>query len=370
MNVAWVGTYVPSFSRNQQLARYLDAAGVQVRKIRVGLWPDDRFTAFQSGRLRVIIRMLWVYPWLVARLLLARSPDLYLVSYPGWFDVPVVKLVARLRRRPVVFDVFISLYDTTISDRGLASPDSTIARLAGWVDRTSIRSADRVIADTPAHGNFLADMAGIDRERIGVVYVGADDRVFRPLPPVARPGRTVLFYGSYIPLQGVETIVRAAIIVNSMSPTNFQLIGAGQDRPRVEYLAAASGGGGVEFIEPMSLDELPRYMADADLVLGIFGTSEKADRVIPHKVFEAIACGRPLLTGATSAVLETFDSGQVATCPVGDPDLLAEAIEDLLGDQDRSRELAAAGRAAYESRFSLRPQTERLRAELEGVLRP
>ena len=55
--------------------------------------------------------------------------------YPGWFDVLLLAVLARVRRMPVVFDIFISLYDTVVSDRELAAPRSVLGRTCRLVDR-------------------------------------------------------------------------------------------------------------------------------------------------------------------------------------------------------------------------------------------
>lgn len=368
MKVTWAGTFVPEFSRNQRLATYLASSGLVVDQVRVDIWPDDRVDAFRKGRLRVFLRMLVAYPVLLIRLLVHARPDVYLVSYPGWFDIPVVKLVALLKRRPVVFDVFFSLYDTAVTDRGLMGSRTVVARTARLADRLALRWADRVIADCPAHAEFLAEMAGLEPGKVGILYVGAADETFTPRPRRSTPGvRLVLFYGTYVPLQGVEWIVRAAGILNHRSDVKFRLIGSGQDRPRVEALTPV--GSWIEFLDPVPLAELPVHLASADLVLGIFGTSDKADRVVPHKVYESLASGRPVLTGATRAVLGVFSDEEVATCAVGDPDALASAIEELLDDDGRLASLSYMGRRTYEEHFSCEPQGVRFRSELERVIR-
>lgn len=365
MRVCWTGTFEPSFERNKRLREYLDAANIEYREVRVRLWPTDRVEAFTQGRLRILLRMLVAYPLLLVRLLVTPKPDVYLVSYPGWFDVPVVKLVALIKRRPIAFDIFISLYDTAISDRELASSKSPVARVARMVDRVSMRLAERVIADCPAHARFHADLAGLPLDRIGIVYLGADESVFHPVDGVEVDDALIVFYGTFVPLQGAEWIVRAAAALQERG-YRFRLIGRGQDREAAIQLAESLGATNIEFVDFLPQPELVRELARAALCLGIFGTSDKADRVIPHKVFEGLACGRPILTGATSAVTGVL-SEEVAVCQTGDAASLADAMAGLMPDEDARKELAAKGRARFANDFSLGAQGKRLRKELEKV---
>jgi glycosyltransferase involved in cell wall biosynthesis len=367
MRVCWTGTFEPSFERNKRLREYLEAASVEYREVRVNVWPKDRVSAFTRGRLQVMLRMLVAYPVLLVRLLAAPRPDVYLVSYPGWFDVPVVKLVALIKRCPVVFDIFISLYDTAVSDRNLAPSGSYIARLARTLDRMSMRLVQRVIADCPAHARFQADLAGIPLDRFGILYIGADEKVFRPVDGVNVDDDLIVFYGTFVPLQGVEWIIRAAAKLKERR-YRFRLIGRGQDKRAAIDLAESLGASNIEFVDFLPQPDLVRELASAALCLGIFGTSDKANHVIPHKIFEALACGRPTLTGSTSAVTGVL-SGDVAVSPVGDASTLAESITRLMEDESLLQGLGSKGRARFVEDFSLHAQGQRLHDELEKVTR-
>lgn len=368
MRVCWTGSFDPDFERNLRIRDYLEAADIDYREIRVRLWPADRVEAFTRKRLFVLARMTVAYPVLVARLLATPAPDLYLVSYPGWFDVPIVKLVAWLRRRPLVFDIFISLYDTAITDRGLADSHSSAARLSRAMDRFSMRLSQRVLADCPAHARFLADLAGLPQGRFGIVYIGADEGVFHATHDVDAEGDLVLFYGTFVPLQGVEWIVRAAASLKERG-YRFRIIGRGQGTAAVLRLADELGTPNVQFVDPIPKPELGRELARASLCLGIFGTSPKADRVIPHKVFEALACGRPVLTGSSSAVHDVLGSDDVALCALGDHESLAAGIVQLMENPSYRERLARNGRKRFEVEFSLEPQSQRLKAEFANALR-
>lgn len=365
MKVCWAGSFDPDFERNLRIREYLEAAEIDYRQVRVNLWPANRIEAFTQRRLLILLRMSVSYPLLLFRLLIAPTPDLYLVSYPGWFDVPIVKLIAWVRRRPLVFDIFISLYDTAITDRGLAGSNSSVARLSRTADRLSMRLSDRVIADCPAHARFLADLGNLSPRRFGVVYIGADESVFHPTADEENDeSDLILFYGSFVPLQGVEWIVRAAALLEDRG-YRFRIIGRGQETEAVLRLANDSDALNVEFIDPVPKENLRGELARADLCLGIFGTSPKATRVIPHKVFEGIACGRPVLTGESEAIRDVFAEGEVATCRVGDAGSLASQIERLMENELDRTHLAARARARFERDFSRDPQALRLRHELE-----
>jgi glycosyltransferase involved in cell wall biosynthesis len=88
-------------------------------------------------------------------------------------------------------------------------------------------------------------------------------------------------------------------------------------------------------------------MARSDVCLGIFGTSQKAARVIPNKVFDALACARAVITRDSPAVRELLTpSTEVFVCTPGDPEALADAVVTL-HDDDLRRGIAAQGHARF-----------------------
>src|SRR5689334_24592289 len=133
------GTYDPDFSRNRRQRDLLERAGHEVVEYRVDLWSEDRYKIVNEGKLRMLMRAVLAYPRLILRFLRAPRSDAVLVLHPGWFDVVVLAPLARLRRMPLVFDAFISLYDTVVSDRALVSERSLVGRFCRIVDRLSLR---------------------------------------------------------------------------------------------------------------------------------------------------------------------------------------------------------------------------------------
>jgi glycosyltransferase involved in cell wall biosynthesis len=116
--------------------------------------------------------------------------------------------------------------------------------------------------------------------------------------------------------------------------------------------------------------KLPDLYRSAGCALGIFGTSEKAARVIPNKAFQALATGTPLVTADTPAARELLENGRDALLvPAGDPEALAKAVRRLGSAQAFRESLGSAGRATYEARASERVLGARWRESLERLLR-
>ena len=116
-------------------------------------------------------------------------------------------------------------------------------------------------------------------------------------------------------------------------------------------------------------ERLPDLYRSAGCALGVFGTSDKAARVIPNKAFQALACGAPLVTADTPAARELLTDGRDALLvPAGDADALAVAVRRLAGDRELTDEIAARGRETYVGRASEPVLGARWRALLEGLV--
>jgi glycosyltransferase involved in cell wall biosynthesis len=367
--VIYAGTFDPAFARNRRLRVLLERGGHDVATCQVDVWGGDRYEIPNQRKLKVLMRALLAYPRLVARFLRTPRADLVLVGYPGWVDMIVLAPLARLRRMPVVFDPFISVYDTVVEDRKLVSPRSMLGRMCKLLDRLSLRRARRVLADTPSHADYYAELAHIPRDRIGVVWLGAQDDVFGPRPDVAVQPRRVLFHGTFIGLQGIETIIRAAKL---LEPDGIELrvVGSGQEQTTVDRLMTELQPANVEMVGRVPLEQVPAEIAAATVCLGIFGTSNKAHRVVPNKVFECAAVGRPVVTGDTPAIRSAFSDHELAMVPTGDPDALAAEIRRLLADNEAREKLALAAHERYVASFATEPLTRLLDSELRAALTP
>lgn len=187
---------------------------------------------------------------------------------------------------PLVWDTFLSLYDTVVDDRGLVGPRHPLARLLFAWEWLALRAADLLLVDTTAHGRWFARRYGIDPSRIEPVLVGAEIKAFYPLEaerttaPSGLPYR-VLFYGQFIPLHGMDTIVHAARLCAS-EDILWDVIGDGQETDRFRRLLDEQHLRQLDWSPWVPYESLIRHIHDADLCLGIFGASDKAARVIPR----------------------------------------------------------------------------------------
>jgi len=218
--------------------------------------------------------------------------------------------------------------------------------------------ADIVLLDTNAHIDYFVKTFHLPIEKFRRVFVGADESQFYPLKEFQisdypRDGvlksqiLKVLFYGQFIPLHGIEHIIRAAKILEQ-EYVEFTIIGTGQEYNRIRGIANELVTKNIKWIDWVESSELVYYINEADIVLGIFGESEKSRRVIPNKAFQTIACKKPLITGDSSAARELFkDKENALLCRMGDPWGITTSIRMLKDDEDLKIKIAVNGYDTY-----------------------
>jgi len=220
-----------------------------------------------------------------------------------------------------------------------------------------------VVLDTRAHAEHFVRTFSLPPERVAAVFVGAEPEAFPPIPAASGNGAVrVLFYGQLIPLHGVETILKAA---RSAREEDFEwtLIGQGQEEDLVRRMLAEEPLERLRWIPWVPYEDLARWIHDADICLGIFGAGDKAARVIPNKVFQAVSANRPLVTRDSPAVRELLEEGPgVYLVPPADPDSLLDALRRF-----RAERQALAGMDLHAAaRERIRP--EAIGRELLAVL--
>lgn len=348
--VLWWGRFDPDYSRNRILRKLLTELGWRV----VDFHP----------RLSVL------GDW-EARLYGLRKPDLVWVPCFRQRDLASAHRWARRQGVPLVFDPLISAYDKQVDERGkLDAHSPKAARLLAWEQRLFARAA-LVLADTPAHADYFAETLGVPRERLAVVYVGAEAALFTPAPlPETRVDQPLeaLFYGSFIPLQGPRVVVEAARLYRG-PPIRWVLLGQGPLRPDCE--AAARGLDNVHFEDWLPYDQVPARVRRAHILLGVFGTTAKADRVIPNKVYQSLACGRVVVTRRARAYPESLQANEavgMVWTEAGNARDLAEKVAQLASTPDELARLGEAAAATSQRYFSEAAVREQLSVALRCLL--
>lgn len=344
------------YRRVAELREGLLANGYRVRDCRFGL--PHRGVREQGRVLALLTYLAGLFrAWLkiYRRFRAFDGVDVIVVPYPAHLDVFMARWLARGRGVPVVMDAFLRLHDTIVADRKLLPPSSYRARLVLGFEQRSLACADRILIDTPAQARSLVEVFPQLQGRIHALPLRIDADLWRCRRAPDSNEFRVLFWGTFIPLHGVETVVSAAALVAAHTPRiKFEVVGNGQTADQVQAL--------INQLKPPNLDWTRKILPpdviaakaqQAHCVLGIFGGSEKAASVVPYKVYQGLAAGRVIVTRHGPAIEEILESGRSAVLvPPQNAQALADAVVSLSEHPGLARQIAERGQAVFEDRLS------------------
>ncbi len=342
MRLCFFGAGDPSYPRQAVIKKGLSLNGVEVSQC----WIAQKYKFWSR------------YPLLFFRWLrFCRKIDFFLVPEFCQKDVPLAKILSTLISKKIIFDPLASRYETKISDWKRKPAHSLSAWWNFEIDRWAFKLADLVLADTHAHKNYYCQKYKLSPNKVEVLPVGFDDSLYKPFssqPQEKRDRFTVLFYGSFLPLHGVEVIIQAADIVFKEDRfLKFKLVGSGQTLNKIRTLSSRLGLRNVYFEGWLPQEELVQRIDSADICLGIFGETEKARRVVPHKIFQSMAMKKAVITSRTPAVEEFFTHREnIFLLPEPRPELLAKAILELKKDKLLREKIALEGYELVRQKFS------------------
>lgn len=250
-----------------------------------------------------------------------------------------VKFIKKFAACPVIFDALISKYLTRTIDHG----KWWTAMEKTYKDKIAFRNSDYILMDTQVHKNYIVDRYKLQPDRVLVLPVGVDTDHFKPSLTISQKSQfTVGFYGGFIPLQGVDKIVKAADLLKGHSDIRFELIGKGPMYRKVRAMAKELQTTNIDFLGWAAYETLNDKINSFDVCLGIFGDSLKADLVVPNKLYHYAALGKCVITKDTVGIREVFDNTN-AILINNEPEKIAEAIRELKSNSEIRASIAQKG---------------------------
>ncbi|PIE41292.1 MAG: hypothetical protein CSA49_04080 [Gammaproteobacteria bacterium] len=271
------------------------------------------------------------------------------------------------KRKKIINDFFISNYDTYVYDRKKITKMNPRAWLKYMQDWVNFRFSYYLLSDTQSHFDYWQSLFGKYTGKHMVLPVLADTRIYYPPEKQEKtPVVKILFYGSFIPLHGIEKIL-TALDKMEKNGLKFQatLLGNGQTYSQMkalkEQLATDQVDMNGEIIDEIALAEIIR---NNDIILGIFGDSKKARSVVPNKVYQATACKKCTVTMKSDALLEFYHQDDLVTCDNTSDDL-AKTLENLIENRELIDLFAEKGFLRFQEIYQQKKQE--FREFLEAV---
>lgn len=304
---------------------------------------------YRGGALRYIFEYsaffllaFWKLTWLSLR---RRYQVVEVDAMPDFltFATVFVKLMGAM--------VVLNLLDSVphvYADKYNLSPSHIIIRFLVLVERASIRNADHLIVPNGRLKQIM-EGRGIPNSKMSLILNVPEENIFnlQTFPPKGqeRGDFQVITHGSLLEKYGVQMLIKAVpLLIPHIPELKVEVVGDGEYRPYLEGLVRALGVEDyVHFAGFVPMEKVPSFISQADI--GVVCTLIE---MLPTKLFEYAALGKPIIASAFPAMKDYFNNGAVMYYEPGDEHELAHCILELYANPESRAALATSAAAIYQ----------------------
>jgi colanic acid biosynthesis glycosyl transferase WcaI len=299
---------------------------------------------------------------------LPESVDILVTSSPSMFLGPAGLAVARAKNAKFAWDVRDITWGYAKDVAGSSPTMIFAARMLERYILSALRRADLVIGASRGITTVLVE-GGVDPDKAITVPNGIStdllEAIMQGTAGKVENRRPVVAYAGLIGYnQDLGVLLEAARMVPDV---DFVLAGDGPELSLLKKKAGELALDNVSFTGYLNRDELIDLYRRSDVLFAHVRSSPTIDAtMIPIKLFECMAAGKPMIYAGRGAAAELLRQiGCAVTVPPGDPKVISTAISDLLRNPERMRILGLRGRSRVQTDFHREKLMEKLACALE-----
>jgi glycosyltransferase involved in cell wall biosynthesis len=281
--------------------------------------------------------------------------DLVWGTTPPIFQAVTARWIAGLKRKPFLLEVRDLWPSFAVAVGVLTNP--LLIRLSEWLERGLYRRADRVVVNSPG---FIEHVRSRGARQVEVIPNGVDLAMFERIKKdqslrreLGVPeGFLVIYAGAHGMSNDLETVLKAAELLQSEEDIHFVFLGDGKEKTNLMALAESMKLRNLHFLPSIPKDQIASTLVQADAGLAILLAVDAYRTTYPNKVFDYMAAGLPVvlaIDGVVRQVVEGAGAGLFAQ--PGDPEAIVEAVKRLAADPVLAEQLGKAGRRCVEGDF-------------------
>jgi len=315
---------------------------VGVRHLWVRWWSFDRL-----GEWAFFLESAW-HLWRLHR---QRRLDLLYVREMA--QHPFLPGLVRLLGIPL----FVEVNGWALDDLRLLGASQREVRAAERSQRKLFKAAIGIFASTVGNAERIVTYYDIPKERLYAQELGTNTAHFAPgdrlrtRADLGLPGdaEIILFAGSFHPHHDLSTLVDAfgQLVAQGFERARLLLVGHGHQWQAIHRTIASSGiTGSVITTGFRPYEEIPSYFQAADIgVVPLTATKIRQQKgAVASKLWDYMAAGLPVVvTDLPDTPSASLLAGKAYVVPPEDPNAMARALVDLLGNVDKRTRLAQAG---------------------------
>lgn len=301
---------------------------------------------------------------------LKYNPNMYILGFRGYEIYWPVRLLTL--GKPLIFDDFVSPYHYIVFEHKIFSQKSIFAKMIYYSEKFILASSQHIITDTNLLKDFLCNTFQIRPNKISSIFVSTDESTFnakvKTKEPVKKENFEVFFYGTFLPLHGMEYILYAAEKLKNL-PIHFTIIG-GKGKILKKFLSLKSELqlDNVSHKKWVDYKMLPEYISSSDLCIGgPLGNTPQANLVITGKTFQFLSMGKPTIIGSINLDIGFKDKYNCILVRQADTESITEAIKWCWSNKNKLQTIGKNGKELYDSKFSITQISKELNKIIELI---
>ncbi len=295
-----------------------------------------------------------------------QNPDAYLITFRGYELLPLILIIGFGKK--IIYDEFINPVEWFVYEhKHFVGRLSFLGGILRVTYSAMMKKTKAIIADTASHAAYSSELMSVDLDKYFTIPVGSDESMFKPLTaPSKRSDRPfcVLYYGSMLPLHGIDYVLEAAIQLASNKDIEFYIIG-GKQKLVEKVVEAQARGANIRYESWVSYQRIPQIVADCDLGLGgPFGDTIQSQYVVTGKTYQFLASSRAAVIGLNRETKFFTDKHDALVVAQADTSALVKVIKWAYLHQAELQQIAKNGRKLYERSFS----SKRIASDLSRLM--
>lgn len=374
ITVCFFGTYDRNFTSNRIVYSGLVSGGAKVIIVNSHT-PVTRLDNEKDATIfhifRRVLRKYRIFIEIVKNINGIKDSDVIYVGYPGHVDVALAFVLGKLFGKKLVFNPLIILYTGLTQEQRIMKTNSIVAKLVKFGESLIYRSCDLVLADTLYQKDHLISEFGVDKNKVKVLPIGADNKVYPYAPKEVKDNNFyVVYYGLFSPVHGVEYLIRAAKTLENNKRIKILLVGNGNTFEKDFKLAKDLKVNNVTFFRDLTEKDSFETLRKADVFIGFLADHPVGKRVVPNKVYQGLSLGKTVLTTFSPAIEGMLKNQEdVYLCKPDSPQSIADAILDLESDSAKNKNIAKNGHELFLKNFTPESIGKTLIRHLQKVLK-
>ncbi|SIO55397.1 Glycosyltransferase involved in cell wall bisynthesis [Singulisphaera sp. GP187] len=305
-----------------------------------------------------------------------ERPSVLLCSSPPLFTGLGMLLIHRFSRVPIVFEVR-DLWPESAVTTGVVRSQRMI-RLMYGIERRCYAAATRLNVLTEAFRENILARGLADASKVWFIPNGVDVEQQRPelrsdqlRRELGWDGRYVVLYsGAHGVANRLSQLVEAADLLRDTPNVLIATVGAGMELEPLRAQVRERGLTNIVLHGPRPREEMPAITASADACAAVLQKNDTFRTVYPNKVFDSMACGRPIVLGIDGVARDLVErAGAGFFAEPENPEALAAVIRRLQSDPAQADEIGRRGREYVTQHFDRRQLALRYLDHLESVAR-